>query len=182
MKIGFMGGSFNPPTNAHINLAKKTLDECGLDKIILVPMNDNYEKPNLAKAKDRLRMLEIACQDIKNIEPTDIELKINKKITTSEALKLIETQYPNDEKYYILGADNYEKIKNEKNYKYIILERNQINLEEQNKNICKIIKNEEYKNTSATIFRNLLKQEKTEKQDIIPQEVYNYIKKYKIYI
>lgn len=181
MKIGFMGGSFNPPTNAHINLAKKTLEQCGLDKIILVPMNDNYEKTNLAKAKDRLKMLEIACQDIENIEPTDIELKINKKITTKEALNLIEKQYPNDEKYYILGADNYEKIKNEKKHKYIILERNEINLEE-TKNIYKIIKNEEYKNTSATIFRNLLKQEKTEKQDIIPQEVYNYIKKYKIYI
>lgn len=38
MKIGFFGGSFNPPTKAHINLAKKALNICKLDKVIFVPM------------------------------------------------------------------------------------------------------------------------------------------------
>ncbi len=48
MKIGFFGGSFNPPTNAHICLAQKAIKECGLDKVIFVPMNDYYRKNNLA--------------------------------------------------------------------------------------------------------------------------------------
>lgn len=195
MKIGFFGGSFNPPTNAHINLAKKTLKQCKLDKIILIPMNDNYQKPNLAKAEHRLKMLEIACKNIKNIETSDIELKINKELSTIEAFTLIEQNYPDDEKYFIMGADNFIKIRNwnqsqklQNAYKYIILRRNQIDLNqyiktnaELKKNIYKIIENSEYKNSSSTMFRNLLNQKKAGKQDIIPEEVYKYIKKYKIY-
>lgn len=38
MRLGFFGGSFNPPTNAHIDLAKKALKECKLDKVIFVPI------------------------------------------------------------------------------------------------------------------------------------------------
>ena len=61
MRIGFFGGSFNPPTNAHINLAKEVIKVCNLDKVIFVPMGNYYPKEGLAKAEDRLKMLEIAC-------------------------------------------------------------------------------------------------------------------------
>lgn len=52
MKIGFFGGCFNPPTIAHINLAKKVLEKCNLDKLIFVPIGDFYSKKDLAK-RDR---------------------------------------------------------------------------------------------------------------------------------
>ena len=39
-RIGFYGGSFNPPTKAHIELAKKVIKECNLDKVIFVPVGD----------------------------------------------------------------------------------------------------------------------------------------------
>lgn len=51
MKIGFFGGSFNPPTNAHIYLAKEAINQCNLDKVIFIPMNDYYKKKNLASRK-----------------------------------------------------------------------------------------------------------------------------------
>ncbi len=62
MRIGFFGGCFNPPTNAHINLAKKALKECNLDKVIFVPVGDFYDKKELELAKHRYNMLEIACK------------------------------------------------------------------------------------------------------------------------
>ena len=40
MKIGFFGGCFNPPTNAHIALAKEAIIQSKLDKVIFVPMGD----------------------------------------------------------------------------------------------------------------------------------------------
>ena len=76
MKIGFFGGCFNPPTIAHIELAKKALAECNLDKVIFVPIGDFYKKKELAPARDRYNMLKIACEDIDRIEVSDIELDI----------------------------------------------------------------------------------------------------------
>ena len=43
-KIGFFGGSFNPVTYAHINLAKQIISECNLDKLFFIPIGDFYEK------------------------------------------------------------------------------------------------------------------------------------------
>ena len=37
LKIGFFGGCFNPPTIAHIELAKKAIEIAGLDKLIFIP-------------------------------------------------------------------------------------------------------------------------------------------------
>lgn len=65
MKIGFFGGCFNPPTNAHINLAKKVLKECKLDKVVFVPVGDFYDKKELVPAKHRYNMLKIAFKRIK---------------------------------------------------------------------------------------------------------------------
>lgn len=62
MKIGFFGGCFNPPTNAHINLAKKALKECNLDKVIFVPIGNFYEKKELISGEHRYNMLKVACK------------------------------------------------------------------------------------------------------------------------
>ena len=44
MKLGFFGGSFNPPTIAHYNLIKQALKEYNFDKVYFVPVNDYYKK------------------------------------------------------------------------------------------------------------------------------------------
>ena len=190
MKIGFFGGSFNPPTNAHINLAKKAKKECELDKIIFVPMGDFYKKKGLAKAKDRYNMLKLAIEekDKEILEVSDMELAIKENLGAIEAFTNIEKLYPIDEKYFMMGADNFEKIltwkKSKKlieNYNYIIFERENIDLEKfikekiNTKTTIKIIKNVNYKNMSSTEFR------KNSNKELVPKEVLKYIEKNKIY-
>lgn len=189
MRIGFFGGSFNPPTNAHINLAKKVLENCKLDKVIFVPMGDSYEKKGLAKAKDRYNMLEIACHKEAKLEVSDLEIRENRKMHAIDAFRLIERVYPNSKNYFIIGADNFINLLNWKDseelikrYKYIVLEREDIdirkyiekNLKEQAKNIV-IVENEEYKNTSSSSFRNMRNKENVSK------EIFNYIVENDIY-
>ena len=190
MKIGFFGGSFNPPTNAHINLAKKAINECKLDKIIFVPMGDFYPKKGLAKAKDRYNMLKIGIpkEDRHLLEVSDIEIGIKENLDAIDAFKKIEKIYPEDERYFIMGADNFKKILNWKeskklieNYNYIVFERKNLDLEkfiEEKLKIkinIKIIKNTNYKNMSSTEFR------RSANKEIIPKEVLKYIEKHKIY-
>ena len=49
MKIGFFGGSFNPPTIAHLDLVKKAIQKYQLDKVYFVPVNNFYKKEELLK-------------------------------------------------------------------------------------------------------------------------------------
>lgn len=193
MRIGFFGGSFNPPTKAHINLAIEALDKCKLDKLVFVPMGDTYKKVGLAKAEDRLKMLEIVCKSAndKRLEVSDIELKLTKRIHAIDAFKLIQKAYQNDEAFFIMGADNFTNILNWKQseeliskYKYIVFERKEIDLNKyieaheqikKHKENIKIIQNKDHKNTSASEFRG------SKDKEIISEEVLEYIKEKNIY-
>ena len=77
-KIGFYGGCFNPPTKAHVVLAKKAIDNCKLDKVVFVPVGDLYQKEKLEKGIHRFEMLKIASQDENRLEVSDIEINDNK--------------------------------------------------------------------------------------------------------
>lgn len=195
MRIGFFGGSFNPPTNGHINLAKKAIKMCNLDKLIFVPMGDFYEKKDLAKAKDRLSMLKLAIlsDSESNLEVSDLEIKEARKMSAIEAFRLIEENYPNEEKLFVMGADNFINILNWKEseellnkYKYIVFERKDIDIKKfieedlkKYKTQITIVKNIEHKNTSSSKFRE--ENKKNNMQDIVPKEVFDYIIKNNIY-
>lgn len=186
MKIGFFGGCFNPPTIAHIALAKKALTYGKLDKVIVVPVGDFYKKRELASAKHRYNMLKIETEELKNIEVSDMEIGIKEKIYAIDAFKLIKEKFSDDDIYFIMGADNFVNIMNWKDgkelineYKYIVLERENIDLDEYiNKKLKAykdriiIIKNEEYKGFSSSKFRQNLKQN----QNMISSKVMKYIK------
>ena len=191
MKIGFFGGSFNPPTNGHINLAKKAISECNLDKVIFVPMGDLYEKKNLVSAKHRFNMLKIAClsDNVNNFEVSDLEIKEKKRLFAIEAFRIIEKKYPEAEKFFIMGADNFINILNWKEseellnkYKYIVFERENIDIKKFiNENLKKykvqvmVIENIEHKATSSSKFRE--KRQENNIQNITA--TINYIDMYK---
>lgn len=195
MRIGFFGGAFNPPTNAHINLANKALQTCKLDKVFLVPISDFYEKNDLANGIDRMNMLKIACSSYgkKEIEPSDIELKVPKKLYAIDAFRLIDSKYSKDDIFFIMGADNFIKLTNWKEsdeliekYRYIVFERGNIDLKayinnDDNLRKCKIIiiQNNKYKENSSTQFRKSLNG--ITEQDIVSKQVYNYIIKNDLY-
>ena len=178
-KLGFFGGSFNPPTYAHLKIAQIALEQCNLDKIFFVPVGNNYKKPELIDEEYRYEMLKILCKDEKNIFAEDIELKQKGNISTIQAFEMIENKYnkickEDVEIYYIMGADNFVKLPSWNNaenlikkYKYIIFKRDNLDLEElieknellnSNRNNFKILELNEYKEYRSSIIRNLAKQ------------------------
>lgn len=159
-RYGFFGGSFNPPTMAHEKLAVEIAKEFELDKVVFVPMGDSYEKPNLAREEERYEMLKRVCNNHPMLEVSDMEF--GKKLTAIEAFELIKTTYPEVEPYFIMGADNFEKIvtwneaeKLVKEYRYIILKRNDID-------ISKIIEEQELLKSNQSHFQYSMKQKERE--------------------
>ena len=86
-KYGFFGGSFNPVTKAHVDLALEIVKMFNMDKVIFVPVGDNYNKTGLIYEKHRYNMLKIATNGYKDLEISDIELNQDRNLTTLEAFQ-----------------------------------------------------------------------------------------------
>ncbi len=101
--IAVFGGSFNPPTVAHINLAKQILANYNnIEKLIFVPVSTKYNKNGLAPDKARYNMLKKACEGEKNIEISSIELDSPRQLYTIETLRIIQKENPNNEICFVI--------------------------------------------------------------------------------
>ena len=63
MRIGLFGGSFNPPHNGHLHLARSVHDALALDEVRLIPAKQPPHKSAAAyaPAQDRLAMCRLAA-------------------------------------------------------------------------------------------------------------------------
>ena len=136
--IAVFGGAFNPPTVAHIDLAKQILKEMKeIEKVIFVPVSTKYNKKGLATDKDRLSMLKNICNDEKGLEVSSIELDSDRQLYTIETLRKMKEQYQDKEIYFVLGTDNLKELetwhtpsKILEEFKILVLERNDDVMEE----------------------------------------------------
>ena len=197
-KYAFFGGSFNPPTIAHKTLAIKAAEKLNLDKVFFVPVGDGYKKDGLIDEKHRFKMLQLICNSNEKLDVCDIEINKNNNFKAIDVFKLIDDIYKEDEKYFIMGADNFVNILNWKNatelvsnYKFILLNRNEINLKEtikENETLNKNRLNFYYMDNmndikiSSTCIRNAIKDEKVhDVKGMVDKNVLEYINEYNLY-
>ncbi len=107
MKIGFLGGSFDPVHFGHLIAAQDVLEQYKLDRLILVPAAQAPLKPNDVKstAEDRLSMLRSATEWDRRLEISDYELAKGGISYTIDSVRHFRTAYPQDELYWIIGGD-----------------------------------------------------------------------------
>ena len=196
--IAIFGGSFNPPLNSHIILAKEIINKFdAVEKLIFVPVSTKYQKDNLAQNKHRYDMLKLICNKENKLEVSDIELKSDKQLYTIQTLGMFKNKYENYDIYFVMGTDNLKELRTWKepekilaNYRIIILERN-------DDNIYEIINNDEllnkYKQSlikidgidriflSSTMIREKIKNGEDVKQ-FIDEDVLEYIREHELYM
>lgn len=109
MRIGIFGGAFNPVHNGHISLARRSISELALDKLILVPTADPPHKSgaDFASAKARLDMLSLAFKDFDNTVVSDIEFKRQGKSYSYYTVNQIAALYPGAKLFLIIGQDQF---------------------------------------------------------------------------
>ncbi len=183
-KIGFFGGSFNPPTIAHFKIVKTSIEEFGLDKLIIVPMGDKYEKSGLISFNLRYEMLEKTFKNILNIEISKMQQNQKKRTYAIDTFKEIERKYNNSENYFIMGLDNYLKISEWKNseellnkYNYIVFKRNNVKISELFENVSFV--DVSYDISSSKVREMILNGENL--KDVLNKDVINFIKEKNLY-
>jgi len=107
MKIGILGGTFNPVHIGHLILAEEAREKLGLDKIIFVPaaLPPHKDNVNIAPALDRLKMLKLAVRTNKFFGVSEAEIKRQGRSYTIDTLKEFKRKYGSDELYFIIGSD-----------------------------------------------------------------------------
>lgn len=122
MKIGIFGGSFNPIHKGHEEIAKLSIKELNLDKLIIVPVGvASHKKNNFLEAKLRFELCQKVFEDFKNIEVSDIEIKNSETSYTYKTLQEIIELYGKEHEYFeIIGEDSIDYFEKWKNYKEIL--------------------------------------------------------------
>lgn len=112
MKIGIMGGTFNPIHNGHIALAESALHQYHLDEIWFMPSGLPAHKSNseLLSAKERLHMVELAIAEKMGCKASSYEIDREGFTYTADTLTSLKKEYPNEEFFFIIGGDSLMKF------------------------------------------------------------------------
>lgn len=193
MKIGILGGTFDPPHHAHIALARAAMEQLELDEVLWIPAARNPLKSARAEApKHRMEMVRLALENEEGMAVSDIEVGRGGPSYTIDTLNELAFVKPG-EYWIILGADALRSFPEWKAPEKILkLARLAVTLRPPYKKDDLLAKVPEElaasidwiempaSDISATDIR-LRSEEKRPFAHLVPSKVYDYIKKHKLY-
>ncbi len=168
MKVGILGGCFNPPHKMHIEIARELIKQGALDKVIFVPTGNGYNKAELVDVEYRIAMLDLVI-DKENMEVSDISSDLNYNYTF-EVLDYFKSKYTDAQIYFICGTDNLKEFNRWRNYEYILSNYKLLVVARNGDNVDKLIQeyakhvdnicvaNIEENLVSSTLIRKALKE------------------------
>lgn len=122
MKVGILGGSFDPVHNEHVSIAKAAIRDLKLDKLFIVPafIPPHKRGKKLTPPQDRLDMCVAAFEDVKNVEVSDLEISGGGTSYTYITCARFKEEYPDAELYFIVGEDMLDDFYTWKNPERIL--------------------------------------------------------------
>ncbi|HWQ57978.1 MAG TPA: nicotinate (nicotinamide) nucleotide adenylyltransferase [Clostridia bacterium] len=110
--IAMFGGSFNPPHNAHVELAAHLGEEFGFERVLFVVASDPPHK-RIAGGVDgatRLALTRAALAGRDGLEASDIELTRRGKSYTVDTLRELQVRYPDARLWLVMGEDMFDDL------------------------------------------------------------------------
>ena len=107
MRVGILGGAFNPPHIGHLVCAQEALVQLELDRVVFMPVGvaPHREIEQDPGAEARLEMAELGVADDDRFEVSRMEVDKKEPAYTSETLAALRDESPDDELFLILGGD-----------------------------------------------------------------------------
>ena len=107
-KIGFFGGTFDPPHLGHTSLARHATEQMELDGLlwVLTPISP-FKSQTHASLEQRIQMVKLATEGLLHSEYCSIDVSREPPYYTCDTARLIkQTLSPDDRLYFLLGADS----------------------------------------------------------------------------
>jgi len=127
-KIAFYGGSFDPPHNAHLAIARTLLVQFTLDEFVFIPAFHAPHKlrTDPTSAYDRFAMLCLATQNEQRVTVSKIELEVPERPYSVETLTRLQALFPHDAIYFVMGADSWRDITSWRDWEKVLSLSNHI--------------------------------------------------------
>ena len=114
MRLGYFGGSFDPPHLGHLAVARAAADIYALDRVLLVPTAQQPLKPKGATASyaDRLAMVKLLCEGDPRLQASEIEAPTlpPRPNYTIDTLRRLQAEQPDTKLFVIVGADAFHEL------------------------------------------------------------------------
>ena len=111
-RLGFFGGTFDPPHNGHLEIAQAAIQKAKLDKLLFCPAHQAplRTEPPFFSALDRLAMVQAICQNRSKMEPYDAEIKHGITRYSYETIEEVKSNFPGSDLFLILGDDQFSRL------------------------------------------------------------------------
>lgn len=122
MKIGIMGGTFDPIHIGHLLLGEFAYENFHLDEIWFLPNGNPPHKTtdeSGVSLDDRIEMVKLATVDVPYFRLNLYEASSKKHSYTYSTMRALREMYPEHEFFFILGADSLFSIEQWKNFREI---------------------------------------------------------------
>jgi len=211
-RLAFYGGSFDPVHAGHIAIGLGLVRQFALDQFVFIPAFHAPHKPDRppTSAFHRYAMLCLATADEDPLLVSRLEVELPERPYSVETLGRLAELYPNDERYFVMGADSWADIRTWRDWERLLEMTNHIVVTRPGypietghvtpsarqrivdlRGIDKMERDDDgYRifltdvvqmDISSTGLRTVIRSGQTVKNGELPVEVAKYIEKYQIY-
>ena len=110
IRLGVMGGTFDPIHFGHLVAANEAASAFNLEKVLFVPTGEPWQKQVISSADHRFEMTKRAISKNKLFEISNVDIKRPGPTYTVDTLRDMHELYPDAELFFITGADSISKI------------------------------------------------------------------------
>ncbi len=114
VRLGVLGGTFDPPHYAHLLLAEQAREQLGLERVLWIPAGDPWRKAStvVSPGEHRLAMLRLASEGNGTFQIGTSELERKGPSYTVETLAALREEFPSYELVFLTGADALTDLPN----------------------------------------------------------------------
>lgn len=111
IKLGIIGGTFDPPHYGHLAIAEEAYARLGLTRVLFAPAYGNPLKQGEkhTDTEQRLQMVRLAIADNPHFTFSSVDLRPGSSYTVV-MLKRMRVEHPDAEFYFIIGADAIARL------------------------------------------------------------------------
>lgn len=112
VRLGVLGGTFDPPHTGHLVLAEQAREQLTLDRVLWVPAGDPWRKSTVevSPAEDRCAMVRLAIEENPTFELCTLEVDRSGPSYSVDTFSRLAETYRGGELFFILGLDSLRDL------------------------------------------------------------------------